>query len=98
MNWDGTDLVKSAGLPVPFFDAVECRLAREVKHEKDGHSVVTDEWQHGNEFALSTEIPDLVIRDNCCARMVGQLLTEKVISVFLILMAFSIKLTPSVWM
>ena len=51
-------LVEAAALTVPFLDGVECRFAGQVKHEEDGDGVVADQWQHVDEFALSTQIPD----------------------------------------
>lgn len=35
-------LVKATALPVPFLDAVECRLSCKVKHEEDSNCVVAD--------------------------------------------------------
>ena len=88
-------LVEASGLAIPFFDAVECCFPCKVEHEQYGNGVVGHERQHGYKLSLSTQIPDL-----SCQRGVdssAKRRTEKVISVFLMLIAFSIKLTPSVW-
>jgi len=46
-------LVKPPSLPVPLFDTVQRRLACQVEHEQDGHCVVGDEREHGDEFSLA---------------------------------------------
>ena len=51
-------LIEPPSLPVPFFDRVERALPRQVEHEEDGDGVVTDEWEHVDEFALTAEIPN----------------------------------------
>lgn len=105
-----TDLVESPGLPVPLFDTVQRRLASQVKHEQDGHRVIGYERQHRDEFPLTAEIPYLVEEMGKQAFDVvswklplnrgyaknGEL-TEKVISVLRMLIDFSIKFTPNVW-
>jgi hypothetical protein len=37
-------LIESPSLPVPFLDAVESALPRQVKHEEDRDGVVAHEW------------------------------------------------------
>jgi hypothetical protein len=53
LNDSGTDLVKPPSLSVPLFDTIQGRLACQVKHEQDGHCVVRDEREHGDEFSLA---------------------------------------------
>lgn len=50
-------LVESAPLSVPLLDRVECAFSCKVEHEENGDSIIADEWQHVNEFALTTKIP-----------------------------------------
>ena len=50
--------VKPTALAVPLLDGVESALAREIKHEEDGHGVVADKWQHVDEFALASQVPN----------------------------------------
>lgn len=50
-------LVEAASLTVPFLDTVESRLACEIEHKEDGHSVIADEGQHVDEFSLAAQIP-----------------------------------------
>jgi hypothetical protein len=55
-------------LPVPFLHAVESRLSSQVKHEEDSHGIIGDKRQHGYEFALPAEIPDLEGSAGCRSR------------------------------
>lgn len=51
-------LVETTALAIPFFDRIERALACQIKHEQNGNSVIADQWQHIDEFALTTQIPD----------------------------------------
>jgi hypothetical protein len=50
-------LVETPALTIPLFDAVESAFPSQVKHEENCHCIITDEWQHVDEFALSTKVP-----------------------------------------
>ena len=50
-------LVETTTLSVPFFDAVKCRLASQVEHEKNGDGVIAHKGKHVHELALPAEIP-----------------------------------------
>lgn len=56
-NWDGR-LVEPAPLAIPLFDAIQCTLAGEIKHEENGDCVVAHKRQHVDKLSLTTEIPD----------------------------------------
>jgi hypothetical protein len=51
-------LVETSSLPVPFLDGVQCAFACQVKHEEYCNSIVADQWQHVDEFTLTTQIPN----------------------------------------
>lgn len=50
-------LVETSALSVPFFDAVERRLSRQVEHEQNGNGVIAHERKHVDELPLATQIP-----------------------------------------
>ena len=51
-------LVETSPLAIPFFDGIECALPGQVEHEEYGDSIVANQGEHINEFALAAEIPD----------------------------------------
>jgi hypothetical protein len=51
-------LVEAAPLPVPLLDRIERTLSRQIEHEKYRNSIVANQWQHVDEFTLTTQIPD----------------------------------------
>ena len=56
-EWNG-GFVEATTLTIPLFDRIESTLTSEVKHKENGDSIVADEWQHVDEFALTTQVPD----------------------------------------
>ena len=91
-------LVKASNLSIPFFYARERWFSRQVKHKKYSYSIVADQRQHANEFSLT--YPQF-IRVDCefsSSSWPPRSQIEKVISVFLNVIVFSMKLTPKVWM
>lgn len=50
--------VEAPTLAIPFLDGVQSAFAGKIKHEKDCNGIIADEWQHINELALATKIPD----------------------------------------
>lgn len=56
-NRDGR-LVEASALSVPFLDAVEGALSRQVKHEENGDGVVADQRQHIDKLSLAAQIPN----------------------------------------
>lgn len=56
-EWDGR-LVESSSLSVPFFDAIERALPRQVEHEQDRNGIVAHQRQHIDELPLPSQIPN----------------------------------------
>lgn len=50
--------VETPALAIPFLDGVQSAFAGEIKHKEDRNGVIADEWQHIDELALATKIPD----------------------------------------
>lgn len=54
MTYDVAHFVETPGLTIPLLHAVQRRFSCQIKHEKDGDCIITDEGQHRDEFALAT--------------------------------------------